>query len=136
MAQNVTRICVTLKPVATAVSAPESTAGPIEAEEAERLPSPPFVEMRPLAQLLRFNQRQIEFVFGARRRLGDVFALHTPEPNNLMVTSLPDDVRSLFTAKPEDAPSLAAESPLRPIVGPNSAPLVTRVENGALISTV
>ena len=36
------------------------------------------------------------------------------------MTGLPDDVRSLFTAKPEDAPSLAAESPLRPIVGPNS----------------
>ena len=104
----------------TAVSAPEIAAGPIEADEAERLPSPPFVEMRPLAQLLRFNQRQIEFVFGARRRLGDVFALRTPEPNHLVVTSLPDDVRSLFTAKPEDAPSLAAESPLRPIVGPDS----------------
>jgi cytochrome P450 len=76
--------------------------------------------MRPLAQLLRFNQRQIQFVFGARRRLGDVFALRTPEPNPLVMTSLPDDVRSLFTAKPEEAPSLAAESPLAPIVGPNS----------------
>jgi cytochrome P450 len=115
-----TRICVTLVLVATAVSAPESTAGPIGADEAESLPRPPLVQMRPLAQLLRFNQRQIQFVFGARRRLGDVFALRTPEPNPLVMTGLPDDVRSLFTAKPEDAPSLAAESPLRPIVGPNS----------------
>jgi cytochrome P450 len=115
-----TRICVTLVFVATAVSAPESTAGPIGADEAESLPRPPLVQMRPLAQLLRFNQRQIQFVFGARRRLGDVFALRTPEPNPLVMTGLPDDVRSLFTAKPEDAPSLAAESPLRPIVGPNS----------------
>jgi cytochrome P450 len=106
--------------VATAVSAPESTAGPIGVDEAESLPRPPLVQMRPLAQLLRFNQRQIQFVFGARRRLGDVFALRTPEPNPLVMTGLPDDVRSLFTAKPEDAPSLAAESPLRPIVGPNS----------------
>ena len=32
----------------------------------------------------------------------------------------PDHVRSLFTAKPELAPSLTGESPLRPIVGPNS----------------
>jgi cytochrome P450 len=115
-----TRICVTLVSVATAVSAPESTAGPIGADEAESLPRPPLVQMRPLAQLLRFNQRQIQFVFGARRRLGDVFALRTPEPNPLVMTGLPDDVRSLFTAKPEDAPSLAAESPLRPIVGPDS----------------
>ena len=38
-----------------------------------------------------------------------------------VVTSHPDHVRSLFTAKPEQAPpSLTGESPLRPIVGPNS----------------
>ena len=77
--------------------------------------------MPPLLQLLRFNQRQIEFVFGARRgsatssRMRDAGAAAARS-----ITSLPDDVRSLFTAKPEEAPSLAAESPLRPIVGPNS----------------
>jgi cytochrome P450 len=106
--------------VATAVSTPPTTAGPIEPAEAEGLGNPPIVQMNPLAQLLRFNQRQIEFVFGARRRLGDVFALRTPEPIPLVMTSIPDDVRSLFTAKPEEAPTLAAESPLRPIVGPDS----------------
>ena len=106
--------------MATAVSAPAGTAGPIDPEEAERLPTPPFVDIHPLLQLLHFNQRQIEFVFRAKRELGDVFALRTPEPNNLVVTSLPDDVRSLFTAKPDEAPSLAAESPLRPIIGPDS----------------
>ena len=36
------------------------------------------------------------------------------------VTSHPDHVRSLYTAKPEQAPSLTPESPLRPVVGPNS----------------
>src|SRR3954453_12983246 len=106
--------------MATAVSAPAGTAGPIDPEEAERLPAPPFVDIHPLLQLLHFNQRQIEFVFRPKRELGDVFALRTPEPNNLAVTSLPDDVRSLFTAKPDEAPSLAAESPLRPIIGPDS----------------
>ena len=115
-----TPIYVTLIEVATAVSAPVSSAGPIEPEEAERLPRPPFVDIHPLLQLLHFNQRQIEFVFRAKRELGDVFALRTPEPNNLIVTSLPDDVRSLFTAKPDEAPSLAGESPLRPILGPDS----------------
>jgi cytochrome P450 len=106
--------------MSTTLSPPVAGAGPIEAEEAERLPHPPFVDIHPLKQLLHFNQRQIEFVFKAKRELGDVFALHTPEPNNLVITSLPDDVRSLFTAKPEDAPSLAGESPLRPILGPDS----------------
>jgi cytochrome P450 len=102
------------------VSVPASTAGPIDPEQAERLPRTPFLQINPLAQLLRFNQRQIEFVFRARREIGEVFALRTPEPNDLIVTSIPDDVRSLFTAKSEQAPSLAAESPLRPIHGPNS----------------
>ena len=100
--------------------APTLQSGPLDPEEAAGLPAPPLVQMGSLAQLLRFNQRQIEFVFGARRRLGDVFAIRTREPEPLVITSLPDDVRSLFTAKPEEAPSMAAESPLRPIVGPNS----------------
>lgn len=100
--------------------APTLQSGPLDPEEAAGLPAPPLVQMAPLPQLLRFNQRQIEFVFGARRRLGDVFAIRTPEPQPLVITSLPDDVRSLFTAKPDEAPSMAAESPLRPIVGPNS----------------
>jgi len=107
-------------PLETAVAPEGLASGPISAAEAELLPAPPAVEMHPLRQLLRFSQRQIEFVFGARRRLGDVFALASQEANPLVVTGLPDDVRSLFTAKPEDAPSLTAESPLRPVVGPNS----------------
>ncbi|HWC47673.1 MAG TPA: cytochrome P450 [Solirubrobacterales bacterium] len=97
-----------------------SVSGPLSEEEAAGLPAPPVIQLPQPVQLLRFNQRQIEFVFGARRRLGDVFAMETPEPLPLVITSLPDDVRSLFTAKPEEAPSLAAESPLRPIVGPDS----------------
>lgn len=84
------------------------------------MPRPPFVTLPPLIQLVRFNLRQAEFVFRARRELGDVFAMRTDEPGGLIVTSLPDDVRSLFTAKPELAPSLTAESPLGPLIGPNS----------------
>ncbi len=102
----------------TTATAPQS--GPLAPEDAAGLPAPPLVQMAPLSQLLRFNQRQTEFVFGARRRLGDVFAMHTPEPQPLTITSLPEDVRSLFTAKPEEAPSLAAESPLRPSGGPSA----------------
>ncbi len=106
--------------MATALISPPSTAGPISSEEAEELSRPPYVEIHPVKQLLHFNQRQIQFVFRARRELGEVFRLRTPEPGGLAMTSNPDDVRSLFTAKPEEAPSLAAESPLRPIIGPNS----------------
>ncbi len=100
--------------------APPSPAGPIEPDEAAALPKPPVVPLPRATQMLRFNQRQIEYVFGARRRLGDVFRMRTSMPGGPVVTSHPDHVRSLFTAKPELAPSLTGESPLRPILGTRS----------------
>jgi len=100
--------------------APPSPAGPIDAAEARGLPEPPAITQSRLLQTLRFNQRQIEFVFRARRELGEVFRMRGIVAGGPVLTSHPDHVRSLFTAKPEQAPSLTGESPLRPIVGPNS----------------
>jgi cytochrome P450 len=100
-------------------TAPPSPAGP--AAEGERLVRPPEVQLPRAVQTLRFSRRQIEFVFRARRELGDVFGVRfVVIPGGVVVTSHPDHARSLFTAKPELVPSLTAESPLRPIVGPNS----------------
>ena len=45
--------------------APSSAAGPIEGDELGRLAAPPQVPLPRLIQSLRFNQRQIEFVFRA-----------------------------------------------------------------------
>jgi cytochrome P450 len=95
-----------------------SPAGPIEGSPEGR-GLPPAVELPRSLQLLRFSQRQIEFVFKARRELGEIFRWSGFD-EEVVVTSHPDHVRSLFTAKPEQAPSMTAESPLRPIVGPNS----------------
>ncbi|MEJ7786047.1 MAG: cytochrome P450 [Solirubrobacteraceae bacterium] len=103
----------------TGGEAPPSPAGPISAEEASALPAPPAVPLARHLQVLRFNQRQIEFVFKADRHLGEVWGMRAYRDDDT-VTSHPDHVRSLFTAKPEEAPSLTGESPLRPIVGPNS----------------
>ena len=100
--------------------APPSPAGPIDASQLATLRSVPVIPLPPLAQILRFNQRQIEFVFRARRELGEVFRMRGTVEGSPIITSHPDHVRSLFTAKPEQAPSLTGESPLRPIVGPNS----------------
>jgi cytochrome P450 len=94
--------------------------GPIDAGEAAALPSPPAIQLPRPIQALRFNRRQIEFVFGARRRLGQVFRMRGTLAGDPVITSDPDHVRSLFTAKPELAPSFTRESPLAPIVGPNS----------------
>jgi cytochrome P450 len=100
--------------------APPSPAGPIEAAEREGLAAPPAIPLPRLIQALRFNQRQIEFVFRARRELGEVFLMHGATEDAVALTSHPDHVRSLFTASPEQAPSLTGESPLRPIVGTES----------------
>jgi cytochrome P450 len=100
------------------VDAPSSPAGPAEPDEPLR--SPPAVGLPAALQILRFSKRQIEFVFRARRELGEVFVMRAGISGGAVVTCHPDHVRSLFTADPGLAPSLTAESPLRPIVGPGS----------------
>jgi cytochrome P450 len=97
-----------------------SPAGPIEAAALDGLATPPAIPLPRLIQVLRFNQRQIEFVFRARRELGEVFSMHGATEDAVTLTGHPDHVRSLFTASPEQAPSLTGESPLRPIVGTES----------------
>jgi cytochrome P450 len=98
--------------------APSSPAGPAPDDGSpDRLP--PSLPLPRALQTLRFSIRQIEFVFRARRELGEVFSFNGALDDSV-ITSHPDHVRSLFTAKPEEAPSLTGESPLRPIVGPNS----------------
>src|SRR3954469_19805584 len=101
-------------------AAPESPAGPVDADLAAALAVPPDIDLPKVAQTLRFSMRQIEFVFKARRELGEVFRMRGVIPGGPVITSHPDHVKSLFMAKPEQAPSLTGESPLRPILGPNS----------------
>ncbi len=102
-----------------APQAPPSPAGPAEAGEPLRLP--PEVPLTRVAQTLRFSQRQIQFVFRSRRELGETFLVRfLVIPDGAVITDHPDHARSLFTAKPALVPSLTAESPLRPIVGPYS----------------
>src|SRR3954453_6199101 len=113
-------VATTTAPAPLIGEAPPSLAGPVDEAELRRLDAPPTVDLPPLAQVLRFNQRQIEFVFGARRRLGEVFRMRGTVPGGPGITSHPDHGASLFRARPEQAPSLPGESPLRPIVGANS----------------
>ncbi len=61
------------------------------------------------------------FNLRARRRFGDVWQLRLMSRREpFVVTCHPDHVESLLKAKAADAPSLTGESPLRPILGPNS----------------
>jgi cytochrome P450 len=102
-------------------AAPPSPAGP-RPDGIAGLAVPPSIGLPPALQTVRFSLRQASFLSRARRLHGEVFRLRTlMVDGSPVVTTHPDHVRSLFTARPDDAPSLTGESPLRPIVGPNSA---------------
>jgi cytochrome P450 len=99
--------------------APQSPAGPVGEDEPIRLP--PEDPTSRWLQTIRFGIRPISFNLRAHRRYGDMWQLKLlsrSEP--FSVTCHPDHVQSLMKAKPADAPSLTGESPLRPILGPNS----------------
>src|SRR5947199_10096724 len=82
---------------------------------------PPFLPGPQLVHTVRFGLQPLRFSRGARARLGDVWQVKLlSRDESFIVTAHPDHVQSLFKAKPEDAPSLTGESPLRPILGPNS----------------
>jgi len=101
----------------------ESPAGPAP-DDGAPLALPPALGMPRGLQAMRLSVRQVQLLFRARRELGETFALRLPQgrayhDDLTFFVSHPDHVRSLFTA-PEQAISTAGESPLRPIVGPNS----------------
>ena len=82
---------------------------------------PPSLGPARLVQTLRFGIRPLSFMLAPTQRFGDVWQLSLLSRDEPMaVTCHPDHVQSLFKAKPGDAPSLTGESPLRPILGPNS----------------
>jgi hypothetical protein len=97
---------------------PPSPSGPALPGEAVRLPPP--IALPHALQALRFSRRQIELMFRARRELGEVFELRAGIKGGTFVSAHPDHARALFAAEPGLVPSLTAESPVRPIVGPGS----------------
>ncbi len=100
------------------LGAPTSPAGPTEEPPTA---APPGPELAPLLQGLRFALRPMGFHLTNLRRHGDVWTLRLPtRRGGFTVTCHPDHLESLLKAKPADAPSLTGESPLRPILGPNS----------------
>src|SRR3954469_24566723 len=114
-----TSVAQTAMPPAQAPpSAPPSPAGPASGDGLS-LPAPPAVRLPRRLQTLRTTVRGLEFMFRARRQLGEVFLIDTLlDRGPAAVTSHPDHVRSLFTADPEIAPSVTPNSQLVPIVGP------------------
>jgi cytochrome P450 len=100
-------------------TAPASPAGP--AEPAAPIRMPPHRPGSKLTQTLRFVRSPLESALKSYDEAGDVWQLKlASRADAFVVTAHPDHVKSLLTASPADAPSLTGESPLRPIMGPNS----------------
>lgn len=96
----------------------DSPAGPV-ADVGVDLP--PLIPGGRVPRSVEFLVRQGDLLFGARERFGDVFRFDPMvyrEP--VVFTCHPSHVKSLMSASPDIAPTGAAESPLRPIVGPDS----------------
>lgn len=82
---------------------------------------PPLISRAKIPMALKFSLRQGDVFFAAREQHGDVFAFDSIiDDQPVVVTCHPDHVRSLLTADPRTVPSTTKDSPLRPIVGPNS----------------
>jgi cytochrome P450 len=96
-----------------------SPAGPVDGEPLTATPpGPPEAALR---QGLHFAARPMSWLIGAHRRYGDVWTMRIPiHSAGFAVTCHPDHMASLMKARPADAPSLTGESPLRPLLGPNS----------------
>lgn len=97
-----------------------SPAGPIDSAALDDLQAPPSIEIPAALQVLWFSARQSEFLRHYRAKLGDVWRANGYVKGKPVITCHPDHVRSLFVAPPEQVPTLAAESPLRPVLGPRS----------------
>jgi cytochrome P450 len=102
--------------------APSSPAGPTD-DVSLRLP--PALAKPAYRQSLDFLRRPLAFHLDAAR-LGDIWRLKLSiDGRPIVMTNHPDHVRSLFTAKPHEAPSLTGRSPLRPVLGPSSVLTLT-----------
>ncbi len=101
-------------------SAPPSSAGQIDPAELATLPRPPAIGLPRLVQVVWFGQRQSSYMFHNREKFGAEWSARGYVGGTTAITYHPDHVRSLFTAPPEIVPTLAAESPLRPVLGKGS----------------
>jgi cytochrome P450 len=112
----------TVEPRASSLigAATPSEAGEIEPAELAALPAPPAIAWPRAVQVLWFGQLQWHFVHHYRDKLGEVFRVNAYVRGRTSITSHPDHIRSLFKAPPDKVPTLAAESPLRPVLGSGS----------------
>ncbi len=96
-----------------------SPAGPVDEGTAIRFP--PGSTDGSLKQSIAFVRDPYGHALANQGRYGEVHTMRlASRKEQIVVTTHPDHIKSIFTAKPADMPSVTGESPLRPIVGPFS----------------
>ena len=82
---------------------------------------PPGPRMAPVAQTLIWTVAPTWLMSQCARRIGDAFTItFAPSGTKLAMFSDPDDVKAIFTAPADLAPSGAGSSPVAPVMGPSS----------------
>ncbi len=111
--------------MAVAESAAAPDADRVDRKAAARASLPPGPRMGRLAQTLAWTLAPTWFMERCLARVGETFTVtFFPSGLQFVMVADPAAVKEVFQAPPEVAPSAAASSPVRPIVGPSSV-LVT-----------
>ena len=91
---------------------------------------PPGIRLHPLLQTLAWTLAPTWLMERSARDLGDAFTLtFWPSGMKFVLVSDPDDVKAVFTASPEVAPSATGNSPIAPVMGPSSVLVLTGPEH-------
>jgi len=108
--------------------APHASEGPARGLPVPSLPPGPRAPA--VAQTLAWALAPTWLLGRCMREVGEAFTLtFAPSGFQLVMLADPDAVKQVFTAPPELAPSGAANSPVAPVVGPNSVLVLTGPEH-------
>ncbi|HEX3910398.1 MAG TPA: cytochrome P450 [Solirubrobacteraceae bacterium] len=113
-------------------SSPDSSValGPAPESESVQVGLPPGPRAHPFLQTLAWALAPTWVMDHAAPRLGPAFTLtFWPSRMKIVLMSDPQDVKSIFTAPPEIAPSAAGNSPLTPVMGQSSVLVLTGPEH-------
>jgi len=119
-----------------ATTVPRPAAGePASAEPLERAPGagpalPAGPRAHPFLQTLAWSLAPTWVMDRCARRFGETFTItFWPSRMQLVLVSAPEDVKRVFTAPPELAPSSAGNSPVRGVMGQHSVLTLTGPEH-------
>jgi cytochrome P450 family 135 len=114
--------------MATVASAPQTA--PLETGTGHGTWLPPSIRLHPFVQTVAWAIAPTWLMERSAKQLGDAFTLtFWPSGMKFVLVSDPDEVKAVFTASPEVAPSATGNSPIAPVMGPSSVLVLTGPEH-------